>query len=347
MVAIINNQVEALKNKGIDAVALGRAAGNKKSSNYRRVFQSSNLPDLAFCTPEYLFGTPTNATFSGSCGQFYSLLAIQDNVSLVAIDEAHKIFDHMPSYRPAFDDMKQLCELSCPIVAMSATLTSVQVDTLKQEFIRSDRCLLITKGVHQQNLQLSIQCYKCRKQHNFEDGVVLNDDDSDKENELDSSVSAGSGSTMSAGTSMWVDSINKIKPLFKDHSTVLYLDFVKDVEEVNVLSQGNAKVGKYTKQMTVDDQKVADKRFLHGETSVLVATESYELGVDNPNISQVIRIGCPRNLGVFLQEVGRAGRKPDNIAKGMLLFNEYIDDKRLGQWLKSALDSKIEDAGSS
>ena len=29
VVAIINNQVEALKNKGIDAVALGRAAGNK------------------------------------------------------------------------------------------------------------------------------------------------------------------------------------------------------------------------------------------------------------------------------------------------------------------------------
>ena len=126
--------------------------------------------------------------------------------------------------------------------------------------------------------------------------------------------------------------INKIKPLFEDHSTVLYLDFVKDIEEVtNILSQGNAKVGKYTGQMTVDDQKVADKRFLHGETSILVATESFELGIDNPNISQVIRIGCPRNQGVFLQEVGRAGRKPDSVAQGFLLFNEYIDDKRLGQ----------------
>ena len=57
-----------------------------------------------------------------------------DNVSLVAIDEAHKIFDCMPSYRPTFDDMKQLHELSCPIVAISATfLTGVRVDTLKQE----------------------------------------------------------------------------------------------------------------------------------------------------------------------------------------------------------------------
>ena len=47
--------------------------------------------------------------------------------------------------------------------------------------MRSDRCLVITKGVHQQNLQLSIQRYKHRKQHNFEDGVVLDDNDSDKE----------------------------------------------------------------------------------------------------------------------------------------------------------------------
>lgn len=39
---------------------------------------------------------------------------------------------------------------------------------------------------------------------------------------------------------------------------------------------------------------------MQGETLILVATESYELGIDNPNISQVIRIGCPCNLGVFL-----------------------------------------------
>lgn len=103
---------------------------------------------------------------------------------------------------------------------MSATLTSSQVDTLKQEYIRSDRCLVITKGVHRQNLQLRMQRYRCRKQHNLDD-IVLVDDDSDKENEPDSTISAGTDSTFSAGASMWVDSINKIKPLFEDHSTVL------------------------------------------------------------------------------------------------------------------------------
>ena len=120
---------------------------------------------------------------------------------------------------------------------------------------------------------------------------------------------------------MWADSINKIESLFKDHSTVLYLDFAKDVKEItDILKQKNIKAGRYTGQISVSDQKKADVMFQQGETSVLVATESYELGVDNPNVNQVIRIGCPRNIGVFLQEIGRAGRKPDYTAQGMLLF---------------------------
>ena len=65
--------------------------------------------------------------------------------------------------------------------AMSATLTSLQVDTLKQEYIRSDRCFVTTKGVHRQNLQLRMQRYRRSKQNNFENGVVLDDDDSDRE----------------------------------------------------------------------------------------------------------------------------------------------------------------------
>ena len=74
------------------------------------------------------------------------------------------------------------------------------------------------------------------------------------------------------------------------------------MEEItDILRQKSIKAGIYMGQISASDQKQADKLFQQGDTSVLVATESYELGVDNPNIDQVIRIGCPRNLGVFLQ----------------------------------------------
>ena len=100
---------------------------------------------------------------------------------------------------------------------------------------------------------------------------------------------------------MWGHTINKLKSTMTDQSAVLYLDFVKDVEEiVEILRNDGIKVGKYTGQMTVEDCKQSEKLFLQCDISVLVATESYELGVDNPNINQVIRIGCPQNLGVLL-----------------------------------------------
>ena len=62
---------------------------------------TSNIQSLAFCTPEYLFGTSPNNACSGSSGQFSKLLAGNDYVSLIAIDEAHKIFDKISVYRPA------------------------------------------------------------------------------------------------------------------------------------------------------------------------------------------------------------------------------------------------------
>jgi len=98
-----------------------------------------------------------------------------------------------------------------------------------------------------------------------------------------------------SSTSLWADSITKIESHFEDNSTVLYLDFAKDVKEITeLLWQRNIKAGKYTGQISVNEQKQADKSFQQGELSVLVATESYELGVDNPHINQVIRIGCRR-----------------------------------------------------
>ena len=148
--------------------------------------------------------------------------------------------------------------------------------------------------------------------------------DDNEGNDDDDVICIGSSS------SMWQNTVTKIKAHIEDHGSVVYLDFVKDVEEVSeLLKQSGFKVGRYTGQMTVEDRKKADRKLLNGDLSVLVATESFELGVDNPNINQVVRIGCPRNLGVLLQEVGRAGRQKDSIANGLLLFNECIDDKRL------------------
>ena len=39
---------------------------------------------------------------------------------------------------------------------MSATLTNCQVEKLKQEYLHNDRCVVLTKGVHRDNLELNL-----------------------------------------------------------------------------------------------------------------------------------------------------------------------------------------------
>ena len=74
VVAVITNQIQNLKSKGIDAFALGRAAGKSKLSNFRKVFKSSSdIPIIAFCIPKYLFGTPANGPYQATVGQFNAL----------------------------------------------------------------------------------------------------------------------------------------------------------------------------------------------------------------------------------------------------------------------------------
>jgi len=51
------------------------------------VFQwSSNVPCIAFCTPEYLFGTPLGNAYIGTSGQFSSFL--EKNFFVAMINEA-------------------------------------------------------------------------------------------------------------------------------------------------------------------------------------------------------------------------------------------------------------------
>jgi len=76
VIAIIINQIDVLQRKGIKALALENAAGTKqKSVNYRTAFnRTHNEPTVAFCTPEYIFGTESSSTCIGTVGRFRSLL---------------------------------------------------------------------------------------------------------------------------------------------------------------------------------------------------------------------------------------------------------------------------------
>ena len=90
---------------------------------------------------------PADGTYQATIGQFTALVYCQNYLHAVVIDEAHKFFDRMPSYRPVFDTMKRLQELSCSLLAMSATLTTELIQCLKLNFLHGDNCVVTIQAV--------------------------------------------------------------------------------------------------------------------------------------------------------------------------------------------------------
>jgi len=65
----------------------------------------------------------------------------------------------------------------------------------------------------------------------------------------------------------------------------------------DTLIQEGIKAGRCTGKMKPKDRKLADKKYFQGDTPVLVATEAFELWVDNSNVIQVIHShGVPTKL---------------------------------------------------
>jgi len=136
----------------------------EEQRNFHEAFQGiRDEPLVAFCTPEYLFGSKFTGTCLGTVGQFSTLLAKKDCIGVITIDEAHKIFDRLPKYHPVFNDLKKQKEISCPIIAMSATLTNDQIAQLQQDFLRSSNTVTFKKAVNRGNHKLQLQLYKRSK----------------------------------------------------------------------------------------------------------------------------------------------------------------------------------------
>lgn len=64
----------------------------------------------------------------------------------------------------------------------------------------------------------------------------------------------------------------------------------------------------YHAGMSVERRAGTQERFMSGETSVIVATVAFGMGVDKPDIRQVVHAYVPASIPAYAQEAGRAGR---------------------------------------
>jgi len=66
------------------------------------------------------------------------------------------------------------------------------------------------------------------------------------------------------------------------------------------------------------------KRFMTNQTPLLVATKSFGMGIDKPDIRYVVHFGIPSSIEAYYQEVGRAGRDRRK-AHCILVMSEFSE----------------------
>ena len=97
----------------------------------------------------------------------------------------------------------------------------------------------------------------------------------------------------------------------------------KTVELSQNLNAYGIKCAAFHGGLSYRDKKNILQNWLDDEIQVIVATNAFGMGIDKPDVRNVVHIQLPENLESYYQEAGRAGR--DGIdSKAILLYNDYI-----------------------
>lgn len=75
------------------------------------------------------------------------------------------------------------------------------------------------------------------------------------------------------------------------------------------------------------DELTAQDEFLNGETSIMVATKAFGMGIDKPDVRFTLNVNHSGSLEAFVQEAGRAGRDR-KMALSLILYSEQFGTDR-------------------
>jgi len=119
LIALIHNQVETLKERGIKAIALTGGISFEEVNNL--------LDNCLFGNYKFLYLSPERLQ-----QEIVRDRIQQMNVNLIAIDEAHCISQWGHDFRPAYLECSKLRELipTAPIIALTATATQTVADDI-------------------------------------------------------------------------------------------------------------------------------------------------------------------------------------------------------------------------
>jgi len=105
---------------------------------------------------------------------------------------------------------------------------------------------------------------------------------------------------------------------------LIYCATRKKVEELYYQLKNMFSVGYYHGGVDSSQRKILQDQFINNKLQFLICTNAFGMGVDKPDIRQVIHYDLPDSLENYLQEIGRSGR--DGYPSDAILFYQKNDE---------------------
>ncbi|KAK2148107.1 hypothetical protein LSH36_515g01056 [Paralvinella palmiformis] len=228
-------------------------------------------------------------------------------IDLIAIDEAHCVSQWGHDFRSAYRSLGSVRRIlpKVPLMALTATATP----EVRRDIIRS--------------LNLRSPAVTCT---NF-----------DRPN-LYLSVSIKSGDIITDLKKEMLEQ-NRRNSTYTFHgSTIIYCPTKKATENVhNAVKVLGVKSAMYHAGLSMSARKTAHRDFINDDVQVVVATVAFGMGIDKPDVRQVIHYGVPKDIESYYQEIGRAGRDGEN-SKCHIFYNsgDFVTSRYFLQDIKNA-----------
>jgi len=193
-----------------------------------------------------------------------------NQVSFVAVDEAHCISEWGHDFRPEYRKIRQVISNigdNIPIIALTATATpKVQQDIQKN--LQMNNATVYKSSFNRSNL-----FYEVRAKRNV------------------------------------IKEIVKFVKQNQGKSGIIYCLSRKKVEEVaEALNLNGIKALPYHAGLESKTRADTQDKFLMEDVDVIVATIAFGMGIDKPDVRYVIHHDMPKSMEGYYQETGRSGR---------------------------------------
>ena len=284
LIALMKNQVDAIRGvsefQGVAHVL--NSSLNKTEIKQVKSDISSGITKLLYVAPESL-AKEENIEFLKA-----------QNISFMAVDEAHCISEWGHDFRPEYRNLKRIIQQigdNIPIIGLTATATpKVQEDILKN--LGMTDANTFKASFNRPNLYYEIL---------------------PKTAQVDNDI------------------IRFIKKN-EGKSGIVYCLSRKRVEELAQILQVNGiKAVPYHAGLDSKTRSQHQDMFLMEDIDVVVATIAFGMGIDKPDVRFVIHHDIPKSIESYYQETGRAGR--DGGEGHCLAYYAYKDIEKLEKFM--------------